>query len=376
MRRLCVATLLLLLGLHAIATNGEEVKPSEKPQPPMFQGGVTHGNRFIGLRRDGHLVKQDLLWGTSRDYGNLGAKLQPAIDYLGDKVCVASKEQVYVVDLASSKAIYTAKHSGGLVDVAFLDAEHIYTVNHRMVEVFDVSADKPPRTITLRPKAKDAPTDRQGGFGGFYAWNGEEPLPNCRRENLPYVALPADGEPSSNRNPRMLATLSDVAVVDLVKGDVVNTVSLGLGGGIIDLYVTRDSSVEHDMLYVCQGSYSYGILRKRFLAFPVKGGQIDTKSKAVRNTELPTDWRLERGGNSAARFFAPHGQLYLAHGSKVIRFNSNGKPIDEASNAVPVGANMVGAWSKGVVIAEATGIRRVELSPIKTAAEAKKPQAE
>ena len=63
-------------------------------------------------------------------------------------------------------------------------------------------------------------------------------------------------------------------------------------------------------------------------------------------------------------------------GKDLRRFNSNGKQIAVAKDALAKGGDVVGVWKNNALVSDSEGIRVVAFSPLKTAAKKAKSKAE
>src|SRR5262249_29187019 len=128
-----------------------------------LQPGVVAGDQFICVADSGRLISHDLKKGTRRHLGVGGARdLLGSIDVAEGRACVASRENVYVIELASGKILHTLRHADGPVSVGFAESQHVYAASPRAVEVFDLKTGKLQHSIELS-KAESKPSDPKAG---------------------------------------------------------------------------------------------------------------------------------------------------------------------------------------------------------------------
>jgi hypothetical protein len=99
---------LLVAGGAALACCGDDTWTLKLPG--TVQRGVVHGDKLYAVTIQGNLIAVDLTQQTVRDYGNFGLPLTGQVSvcspcYRPDMACVATKDKLHLIDLASGKLV-------------------------------------------------------------------------------------------------------------------------------------------------------------------------------------------------------------------------------------------------------------------------------
>jgi hypothetical protein len=339
-----------------------------------LQPGVVAGDQFVCVTTAGHLVVRDLKKETHRDFTELKPRFLSSVDVSAGRACVATAENVHVVDLATGKLLHTLPHAKGPVNVGFVDKTRVFAAGREAVEIFDLAAGKLEHRVELRkpePRAPEkdaakseaktadkAATTKRSRRGEFATpWLTEGIVPCCRHENLLFVALPTDEKREFERLD--LTTLRAVAVIDLRQGRLTDEAQVA--HGITGL------ATANGRLLVRSGIRSYGIPLEHCTSFPISQDKIDVKSKDVRSYGVSMRWGLDTMGTTA---FADGGDLVVATGKTIARLDAQGKCL-ATKEALAPGRELVGVWNHQALVAEDGVLRAVALTPVE-----QKPAAE
>jgi hypothetical protein len=317
------------------------------------------GDEFVCVTTAGHLVLRDLKKEAHREFTELKPRFLSSVDVADNRACVATQEEVYVVDLASGKILHELPHAKGPVSVGFVDKEHVFAASHQMVEVFDLATGKAQHRVELRKpeppagngdKATDnAPNQSTARRARPVTRNAEGITPCCRHENLLFVALPT-GESELRLE---LTTLGAVAVIDLRQGRVIEEAKVA--SGITAL------AAANGRLLVRSGILSYGIPLEHCTSFPINENKIDLKSKDVRRYDV--SMRFGFDPISRVSSFVDGDDLVVSSAKAIQRIDAQGKCV-AMKEALGPGRQMVGVWNRKALVAELGELQAVALTPV------------
>jgi hypothetical protein len=327
-----------------------------------LQPGVVAGDQFVCVTTAGHLVVRDLKKNAHRDFTELKLRFLSAIDVRDNRACVATAENVHVIDLATGQMLHTLPHSKGPVNVGFAGKDQVFAASPEAVEIFDLTAGKLRHRVELRkPRPQPAgkadakgpsntatkPASRRSTYGFARAWLTEGIAPCCLHEHLLFVALPKDGQDSALD----LTALRSVAVIDLRQGR--RSEEVQVERGITGL------STAGGRLIVRSGILSYGIPLESCTSYPITEGKVDAKSPEVRRYRASYDMDFYRG----AIAFIEGGDQVVADGKIIVRLDARGRCLAK-KEALDGNRELVGVWKGQALVATGGELQAVALTPV------------
>jgi hypothetical protein len=314
----------LLAALAALASSaqpgaGDSPKPSETAAvslPGPVVRGVVRGDHFFAVTTNGRFIDVDLKERQVKDLGTFDLKLEPFVDVRDKQACVATKDDVYIVDLGTRKAKATTLRPTGVRGLGFLSDKQIFVQTDKAVIIKYDTCWGTTRTL-VKFESKD---DRTGAT---------TPAHHLADGRL-FVTSGVDGK---------------LAVID-VRGDkpvqFLDTPHWRLGG----VHVVGDKA------YIVGLRLGYGVYTTSF-------GSIDIKtSKFTEFKGFP----MYRQGVSTV-MSGPDGSLLLSGSPTAYQFDNGGKTLGSVS--VGDGGQVVGTWNGQVLTAakESLQVVKVESSP-------------
>lgn len=282
---------------------------------------VISGDLLVALLPGGKLTTVDLKTREVKDLGNFDMKLAGLLDVADGKACVASKNRVYVIDLAAGKIVRAAVCEHDVHALGFIGPQRVYVQNGPLVNVLDLTSGK---TIHAMELGKSSPKAIGMGFHTL-----------GRSGNRLFVSVGGDK--------------SGVTILDLGKGEVSDRIAapeIRLGGMVCG----TDFHAAGDKLYILCSRFSYGVWTDSF-------GYVDLKTRKYTGLKLPShtmhQTRLIPG---------PDGTLFLAGVDGVFQYDAGGKLRGTvlAKNE----GRMLGVWSGNILIAQNEELQRVRLSQV------------
>jgi hypothetical protein len=304
---------------------------------PMFQHAVFTKSHMIAVDRNGHLVSNDLMWGTKRDYGTLDKKLQSNVAMGEDKVCVLTADEVCEVSLASGKILRSAKQSVGSGAIGYIDADHVYISDGVSVELLDLETAKAVAKINL------VTDDEKKLMAKFDSTVNASAV---RHNNLLYV-----GHPQRR----------GVSVVDLKEKKVIKQLE-GLDRWVSGLHLCGDQ------LLIREWGVSYGFVSESLTSLNLETGKSLRIQPPKQSDGLPP-----RYDSAAKQTFelvgCGGGGFLMAFQDGIYQYSADGKLVGSSAQALKNGEILLGESKGRALLSNSEGFGFTRMKRTKLAAE-------
>ncbi|MFT5522699.1 MAG: hypothetical protein ACI9G1_000931 [Pirellulaceae bacterium] len=261
----------------------------------LREDGVVLGDRFVHIDKKGNLVSANMIWGSSRLYGNFELQLLKYIAAEGDRAFVLTKDEVCEVSLKTGKLLRRQKHEMGICGVGIIDADKVFLNNGFKMAIVNLKTGKTLHQIDLKCNLK-----------AFKKVGKSKLISHSRVGNLVYVARPFT---------------NGVAVVDLSKGNLVREIKTDNYGWATNVHATPNN------LFVRQWSSSYGIRTETLFLVDLKTQKV--KAISLNNAARTLHFGLDKSAAPTTMLGTDDGGVVLAVRTTLMRFDAKGTLVNK-----------------------------------------------
>jgi hypothetical protein len=320
--KLFLAGAALLAAGHVAFACGSDAWAAKLPGS-IYQG-VVQGNDLYAVTTQGKLIAVDLAGQSVRDLGSFNLKLTGLLAVTDKAVCVASKDQLHLIDRASGRLIRSLDCGQDVHSFGFLDARRLYVQGDKSFAVLDLPGGKTACAISSMPvgqglRVRTAALDASG------------------KQLYVLMARPRAG----------------LGVIDLETGKLTDVTPAAVAPGF---RIGGQMVVVGDRIYLADCSLSYGVYINHF-------GYVDLKTRKYHALKVP-DHASARGallpGPGVSVFFSGVDCTYRCDGDgKVTTFRAQ----------VPARASLLAVWEGNAV--SVLGNNRLLVAPLGVATTAR-----
>jgi hypothetical protein len=274
--------------------------------PGTVNRGVVHGDKLFAVTAEGKLITVDLAKQDVKDLGNFGLKLGPQVAVVGQAVCVASGDQLHLIDPASGKCVRALKCGQVIRSFGGIDSRRLYVQGNSSFVVLNLDG----KTLFTLPQASAT----KYGF----AFSAQAPATADAGAKRLFVPLtgPKGG----------------LGVIDLEThklADVLPMPALRSNTFFGDIHAAGDR------VYSVGLRYGYGVWTTRF-------GYVDLKTRQY------TALRLPRAVTASTLVPGPAGLMYLAGPNHTCAFDAKGN-VTSFRPQLPVQTKLLAFWQDNAV---------------------------
>jgi hypothetical protein len=284
-KSLLAAGVFLLATVAARSCGGYgSIQPWTAKLPGTVQHAVVHGNKLYAVTIQGNLIAVDLRKETVRDLGSFGLKLTGQLAMCDQAVCVASTDQLHLIDPAEGKLVRSLKCGQTIQTFGVLDSRRLYVQGNKTFVILD----------------------REGSATTCTAGQAGSPA-----QGQPLYVQAATLDPSGKQVLALMSRpKSGLGIIDPETGKLTETVLASAWPGFGH---PSQALAMGDRMYVADGMLSYGIWINHF-------GYVDLKTRKYHEIKAP-----QRASALCRLVPGPAGSLYLTGENCVYRIDTNDK---------------------------------------------------